>query len=76
MKSKLNTKQQTKITYPVLMQSTVSKQVVLFTNDTTGTTVNVGDNTTLETGIHSVTWTKSTSDNWKRYKGTVKLSND
>jgi hypothetical protein len=75
MKSKLNTKQQTS-TYPVLMQAQASKRVVLFTDATTGTVVNVNNSATSKIGDYSKTWTKSTRDNWKRYDGTVELSND
>ena len=77
MKSKLcNQKQQPALTYPVLMQSRTNKQVVLFTDATTGTVVSVGNTTDYQIGYRPEGWVEATNSVWERYEGAVKLSND
>ena len=75
MKSTITESQPPVITYPCLMQSLVGL-IVLFTSETEGTVIHVGDDEYNSLGDHKGCWRIATDDTyWAPFTGTITLSN-
>lgn len=75
MKSEIIQKQESEITYPILMQNRHIGCVVLFYSEASGMAVNKGSSP-YKLGFHSNCWFPANDKtHWKLFEGTIELSN-